>query len=102
MITISYDNLMMALALFTASCVAVGWVIKIVKGIKKPSEKINKKLESDNKRIGALEAAIQEILKVQPMILRSEYVILQHLRTNNSTGEIARQERAISEYLFNK
>lgn len=102
MITITYANFMAALGLFTALCVAVGWLIKIVKAFKKPSDDIHKMLDNDNKRIKALEEAIAELLKVQPMILRSEYVILQHMRTNNSTGEIAKQEEAINEYLFNR
>lgn len=94
---------------FSSICVAVGWVIKIVNGLKKPSkdtktrlDELDKKLVNDNERLKKIEGAIAELLKVQPMILRSEYVILQHLRTNNSTGEIAKQENAINEYLFNR
>lgn len=87
---------------FACVCVAGGWLIKIVKGLKKPSDDIHRMLDSDNKRLKTLEEAVAELLKVQPMILRSEYVILQHMRTNNSTGEIAKQEEAINEYLFNR
>ena len=90
-------------------CAAGLWVIKVVKLVKKPSDDIRDKfkrvdelLNSDNKRLKDLEEAIGELLKVQPMILRSEYVILQHMRTNNSTGEIAKQEEAINDYLFNR
>lgn len=102
MITITYEKLMSALALFTALCVAAGWLIKIVKAIEKPSDDIHKKLDSDNKRIKALEDAVAELMKVHPMLLRANYVMLKHMRTNNSTGEIAEQEEAINEYLFNR
>lgn len=94
---------------FSTICVAGGWLIKIIKGIRKPSDDTKKrfdaqdqKLDNDNKRLKLLEESVSELLKVQPMILRSEYVILQHMRTNNSTGEIAKQEEAINEYLFNR
>ena len=94
---------------FSTICVAGGWLIKIIKGIRKPSDDTKKrldaqdqKLDNDNKRLKLLEESVSELLKVQPMILRSEYVILQHMRTNNSTGDIAKQEEAINEYLFNR
>ena len=94
---------------FSTICVAGGWLIKIIKGIRKPSNDVKNrlddhdhKLENDNKRLKLLEETTSELLRVQPMILRSEYVILQHMRTQNSTGEIAKQEEAINEYLFNR
>lgn len=94
---------------FSTICVAGGWLIKIIKGIRKPSDDTKKrldaqdqKLDNDNKRLKLLEESVSELLKAQPMILRSEYVILQHMRTNNSTGDIAKQEEAINEYLFNR
>ena len=81
----------------------------IIKSLRKPSDDVkarledqDRKLDNDNKRLNDLEKAIKELLEVQPMILRSEYVILQHMRTNNSTGEIAKQEEAINNYLFNR
>lgn len=84
-------------------------IVDIVKSLKKPSDDIkgrldelDKKLGNDDKRLKDLEEAIGELLKIQPMILHSEYVILQHMRTNNSTGEIAKQEEAINNYLFNR
>lgn len=113
MITLTWQTIILGfLAIcggFSTICVAGGWLIKIVKGLKKPSDDIkarldsqDKKLDNDNKRLKLIEDSVAELLKVQPMILRSEYVILQHMRTNNSTGEIAKQEEAINEYLFNR
>lgn len=102
MITITYTNFMAAIGLFTALCVAAGWLIKIIKAMKKPSDDIHKMLDNNNKRIKALEDAVEELMKVHPMLLRANYVMLKHMRTNNSTGEIAEQENAINEYLFNR
>lgn len=87
---------------FSSICAAAVWMWKIVKGVKTPAKTVHEKLDNDNRRIGELEEAVKELVKVQPMILRSMYVILQHMRTNNSTGEIAKQEQAISDYLFNR
>ena len=99
---VSIDLVLKICAGFTCICVAAGWLIKIVRAAKKPSNDVKAMLKNDDERLKALEESIAELLKVQPMILRSEYVILQHMRTNNSTGEIAKQEEAINEYLFNR
>lgn len=110
---ITWDNaLVWLLAVcggFSTICVAGGWLIKIIKGLKKPADDVkaridsqDQKLANDDRRLKLLEKSMDELLRVQPMILRSEYVILQHMRTNNSTGEIKKQEEAINEYLFNR
>ena len=71
---------------FSSVCVAGGWVLKIIKGIKKPSEDINTKLDNDNKRIKALEEQSAFILKAISLLLQDDLVILNHLRTTNNTG----------------
>lgn len=55
MITITYESAMAFMAFFTAMCVAGGWLLKIIKGLKKPSEDVHEKLDRDNKRLNALE-----------------------------------------------
>lgn len=106
MITITWHTLITGVLAvcvgFSSICVAGGWLIKIIKGLKKPKDNIYKKLDNDNERIIELQEDIKELFKIQPMILRSQYVILKHLRTNNSTGEIAQQEEVINDYLFNR
>lgn len=87
---------------FTTICVAAGWLIKIIRGARKPSQDVNKKLDNDNKRLNELEEDMKEIRTILPMLLRSQYVILQHMRTNNSTGKIAEAEEEINNYLFNR
>lgn len=87
---------------FTTICVAAGWLIKIVQGARKPSKDVNKKLDNDDKRLNELEEDMKEIRTILPMLLRSQYVILQHMRTNNSTGKIAEAEEEINNYLFNR
>lgn len=101
MITITYEKFMMALGLFTALCVAGGWLIKIVRGIKQPSVNVMKMLDSDNKRIKRLEEQMDYNSKSIKLLMRSELAILGHLSTNNNTGEIAKVERDIQEFLVN-
>lgn len=101
MITITYEKFMMALGLFTALCVAGGWMIKIVRGIKQPSVNVMKMLDSDNKRIKRLEEQMDYNSKSIKLLMRSELAILGHLATNNNTGEIAKVERDIQEFLVN-
>lgn len=101
MITITYEKFMMALGLFTALCVAGGWLIKIIKGIKQPSMNVMKMLDNDNKRIQRLEERQDYNNKAIKLLMRSELAILGHLATNNNTGEIAKVERDIQEFLVN-
>lgn len=101
MITITYEKFMMALALFTALCVAGGWLIKIVRGIKQPSMNVMQMLDNDNKRIKRLEDKQYYNSNAIKLLMRSELAILGHLATNNNTGEIAKVERDIQEFLVN-
>ena len=83
-------------------CVAGGWVLKIIKGLKKPSDDINEKLDNDNKRIKELESQFRFILKAISLLLQDDLVILNHLRTDNNTGEMASQESKVQEFLIKR
>lgn len=101
MITITYEKFMMALGLFTALCVAGGWLIKIIKGIKQPSTNVKKMLDSDNKRIKRLEEQMNYNSSAIKLLMRSELAILGHLSTNNNTGEMSKVEKDIQAFLLN-
>ena len=102
MITITYEKVMAFLAFFTAACVAGGWVIKIIKGLKKPADDVNDKLDCDNKRINELETQFRFVLKAISLLLQDDLVILNHLRTDNNTGEMASQESKVQEFLIKR
>ena len=94
---------------FSSICVAVGWMMKIVKGIKKPNEdvreemkSINNKLDNDNKRIKALEDQSAFILKAISLLLQDDLAILEHLRTSNNTGKMAEQEKKVQDFLIER
>ena len=101
MITITYDKFMMALALFTALCVAGGWLIKIINGLKKPADDVASKLDRDNKRLIKLEEENDYISKSISLLMKSNLVMLGHMSTNNNKGEMKKMEDEIREFLIN-
>lgn len=103
MITITYENAMALMAFFTACCVSGGWLLKIIKGVRKPSEDIHEKLGNDNKRLEALEEKMANLDKTQPLILRTLYVICEELKKgNDANGKISKQQEEINKYLFER
>ena len=110
MITITYEKLMAALALFTALCVATGWLIKIIKALKKPSEntkekfeKIDTMLDNDNKRIKKIEDSLDYIKQTQTQTLKALLVILDELKQNNdASGKISKMESDMNDFLVNR
>lgn len=87
---------------FSSVCVAGGWVLKIIKGLMKPSIDVREKLDNDNKRIKALEDQSAFILKAISLLLQDDLAILEHLRTNNSTGKMAEQEAKVQDFLIQR
>lgn len=87
---------------FTTVCVAVGWLIKLIKALKKPNTDINEKLDNDNKRIKELEYQLKYISSSIGVLMRCDLVILGHLRTNNNTGQMSKMESEIQEFLIKR
>ena len=77
-------------------------MLKIIKGLKKPSDDINEKLNNDNKHIKELESQFRFVLKAISLLLQDDLVILNHLRTDNNTGEMASQESKVQEFLIKR
>lgn len=102
MTTITYTNFMAALGLFTALCVAVGWVLKIVKAMKKPADDIHQKLDNDNKRLNDLENQYKYIISSIGVLMRCDLVMLAHLRDGNNTGKMESMENEIQEFLIKR
>ena len=113
MITLTWQTILLGfLAVcggFTTVCVAGGWFIKIVKSLKKPSDDIkgrldtqDKKLDNDNKRIHELETQFGFVLKAISLLLQDDLVLFNHLRTDNNTGEMAKQESKVQEFLIDR
>ena len=103
---VSIDLILKICAGFTCICVAAGWLIKIIKGIKKPKDDIDDKLQRDYDRINEHDKEMKEIksdmayLKESlKLLLENDKVMLEHMRTNNATGEIAKREKATFDFL---
>ena len=99
---ISLEVLLKICAGFASICVAAGWLIRIIKALRRPSDDINAKLDRDNRRIIALEDDSKYLRSAVTMLIQDDRVILNHLRTQNSTGEIEKRENAIDEFLLNR
>ncbi len=84
---------------FTSVCVAAGWLLKIIKAARKPSDDIKQMLKNDDKRLKTLEESVAFLAKAISLLLQDDLVILNHLRTNNATGEIKNQEDKVHEFL---
>ena len=113
MITLTWQSLigyfLAACGGFTCVCVAVGWLIRIVKAVKKPSDDTKDKLKkhdellgNDNKRIKKLEDDIDYIKKTQTQTLQVLLVILDELKKNNDAdGVIQKAESDMQSFLLN-
>ena len=101
MITITYENFMAALALFTAMCIAGGWLIKIIKGLKKPSDDVHTMLDNDNNRLKALEGNYKYLVESNNLVIRTLFVILGELAVNNDgDGKIKQAQDKINDFLI--
>ena len=74
----------------------------ITEMLKDQFESVDKKLDSDNKRIKALEESNQFLYKAISLLLQDDLAILEHLRTNNSTGKMADQEQKVQQFLIDR
>lgn len=101
MITITYEKFMAALALFTALCIAGGWLIKIAKSLKKPGNDVNEKLDRDYKRLNKLEEEFEYINNAVSLLMKADLAMLGHMATDNNTGEMAAIEKEIQYFLIN-
>ena len=94
---------------FSTICVAGGWVIKIIHAAKKPADnikdkfdKVDDRLDADYKRINRIEEQNAFMLKAISLLLQDDLVILNHLRTDNNTGEMSKQEQKVQEFLIER
>lgn len=103
MITISVKELfayfLAFCAGFTCICVAGGHLLKIIHAARKPSKDLRTMLENDDKRLKALEDTVAFLAKAISLLLQDDLAILNHLRTTNNTGEMAKQEDKVHQFL---
>ena len=70
--------------------------------LKSQFEDVDRKLDNDNKRLNDLEKQTQFLYKAISLLLQDDLAILEHLRTNNSTGKMAEQEQKVQDFLIQR
>lgn len=71
----------------------------IISMLKEQFDRIDKKFSSDDNKIKALEDQSAFLFKAISLLLEDDIAILEHLRTNNATGKMAKQEDEIHKFL---
>ena len=67
--------------------------------LKEQFDGIDKKFENDDKRIKALEDQSVFLFRAISLLLEDDIAILEHLRTSNNTGNMAKQEEEVHKFL---
>ena len=94
---------------FTCICIAVGWVIKIVAGLRQPEVNQNARIEAlendiaeirsclgnDNNRIRSMEHGNR-------IILESLQALINHAIDGNNTEELRAKSKDLNTYLYDK
>lgn len=63
---------------------------------------VDKKLDTDNRRIKDLEEQQKFLYKAISLLLQDDIAILEHLRTNNATGKMKEQEQKVQDFLIER
>lgn len=107
-------NLSVATIIFIASSITVvGGAVKILleakRAIEKPIKDIETKiehhercLENDLEHLQKIDTLIEELGEAVNLLVSADAVMLDHMRTGNSTGEIDAQIKDLDEWLVSR
>lgn len=105
--TITWQLVLAVAGGFLCIISALEKIQEIIKKVKQPTEDVEEKLARDYNRINNLEAEMEDIkddleyVRDSLMLqMENDLVILEHMRTNNSTGKIAEREKEIKKFLL--
>ena len=71
----------------------------IMSMLKEQFDGIDNKFKNDDNKIKALEDQSAFLFKAISLLLEDDIAILEHLRTNNNTGKMAKQEEEVHKFL---
>ena len=71
----------------------------IVSMLKEKFDGIDEKFKTEDNRIRALEDQSVFLLRAISLLLEDDLAILEHLRTSNNTGKMAKQEDEVHKFL---
>ena len=107
--TITYELALAALGFIGAFGAACGYIVKGFKAVKKPEDEQNKRIEALEKRCDRYDSIlerdkhdIEEIKKVEHLILKTEFALLQHGIDGNNIEPMKRAQEDIQNYLIDK
>ena len=92
---------------FSSICLSVGYLIKIYKGLKKPSEDMKSNIEGNKTMIDQhadkfkdIDETLKYLVNANNLVIRSLFTVLGELSTNNdANGHIAKAQSEIQEFL---
>jgi len=92
---------------FSAICVAIGWLIKIIKGVKKPADDMNSnikgnktKIDQQEQKMNDMKSTLDYLVNANNLVIRSLFTVLGELSVNNDkNGDIAKAQKEIHEFL---
>lgn len=97
---ITYEKFMGALALFTALCIAGGWLIKIIRGVKKPADDINNKVKEHDEEIDKVDDTLEYLVTANNLVIRTLFTVLGELAVNNDkNGNCKKAQNEIQNFL---
>lgn len=71
----------------------------ITEMLKDEFRSVDAKLDKDNRRLNDLEEQQKFMYKAISLLLQDDLAILEHLRTDNASGKMAKQEAKVQEFL---
>lgn len=74
----------------------------ITEMLKDEFKSVDAKLDKDNRRLNDLEEQTKFLYKAIALLLQDDLAILEHLRTDNATGKMAKQEQKVQEFLIER
>lgn len=74
----------------------------ITEMLKDEFKSVDAKLDKDNRRLNDLEEQQKFLYKAISLLLQDDLAILEHLRTDNATGKMAKQEQKVQDFLIQR
>lgn len=104
---VTWNIILSICAGFSAICLSVGYLIKIYKGLKKPSDdmkgniKTNKSaIDSNKSEIDEMKETLEYLVNANNLVIRSLFTVLGELSVNNDiSGHIAEAQSEIQKFL---
>ena len=104
---VSLNLILKICAGFSCVCIAGGWLIKIINGIRKPSKDVHKMLNTDKKRLDDHDLQIAEmrddlkyLVNANNLLIRSMLTVLSELANNNDKdGKIDKAMGDIKDFM---